>query len=283
MNIHSDLIPYLEAYRLLSAKIDTSVEEIAAWVFLSKVNGGMDAYLNPNTIEPSESPPEKFYFSQHEQELDYAGLLTRAWFLLDDIENFDPQPGNRYITGKELLKRWGSIPGVAAHSFIALKIEESQLIDLHPTFGGTSAGGIGLDDYPPLTDGLFALSEILQIEESELCSDSTESLANQGSNIYSTKQSKPPLQSDCTKFPSPPKRIDDWFLAIQKVYSELLSESREPPQFNEVWTNLRKDPPSEFGITQGKYRGDFALFLDEKPLTKSTFRERWNRYTRNSQ
>ncbi|MEQ8315111.1 MAG: hypothetical protein RL839_06580 [Gammaproteobacteria bacterium] len=282
MITRSDLIPYLQAYRLLSAKIDTSVEEIAAWVFLGKAKGGMDAYLNPNMFGAYESPPEKFYFSQHEQELDYAGLLTRAWFLLDDIKNFDPQLKDRYITGKELLKRWESIPGMSTDRFIVLKIEESQLVDLHPTFGGTSAGSIALDGYPPLRNGLFSLSEILSIEESELGSDTAESLTKPGRILNSTKQINSPLQSGFQKFPSPPKRIDEWFLVIQEVYSELQSESGKSPQFQELLAKLRKDPPSEYGITHGKYRGEFAIFLDEKPLTRSTFRERWNRYTRNN-
>jgi hypothetical protein len=282
MNTRPDLIPYLHAYRLLSAKFDTSKEEIAAWVFLGKANGGMDAYLNPDTIGPSESPPERFYFSQHEQEWDYVGLLTKVWFSLDDIESFDPQSEDRFITGKELLKYWGSIPGTSAKNFIAQKIKESKLIDLHPTFGGTSAGGTGLDGYPPLKDGLFALSEILSIEESELCSDSTKSLAKQGSNTNSPKQINPAFQSGLTEFPSPPQRKDDWFLAIQEVYSQLLSETGEIPQFQEVWTKLREEPPPEYGISHGLYRREFALILDENPLTKSTMKVRWRRYTSNS-
>jgi len=268
----SEFISYLDTYRFLLSKVNTTKEEIAAWVFMGSAKGGLDAYLKHLDIHSRTPSFDRFYFSHYEQEFDYVGLLAGTWFAAEEIEHFNPEQENRFISGEALIDRWGTVPGISARSFIAAKIEESKLIDLHPTFGGTKAGSNDLDCYPPLEDGLFSLAEILSIEKNEIgesCIDRTQK----------SEKTKTLAHIGSIAFPSPPNRKNEWFHAIQEAYSQQFIESGETPQLQETWIRLCDDPPRQFGITRGEYRREPALFLDCKPLTKHAFRERWNRYT----
>jgi hypothetical protein len=51
-----------------------------------------------------------------------------------------------------------------ADAFILAKIRESRLQDIHPMFGGTRGTFQEHDDFPPLTSGLFMVSQVEQIE-----------------------------------------------------------------------------------------------------------------------
>lgn len=149
-------IPYLRAFKLLSARLsDTTPEELAAWVWWGPEHGGLAAYLNANELE---DPPRFHYGYSEEKDPDYIAPLMACWFSDEDIANF--QPGDRYITGKALIERWSKEPAIQPDAFIRAKIEESQLSDLHPFFGGTHGTFSDRDFAPPLESGLFPLSEI---------------------------------------------------------------------------------------------------------------------------
>ena len=103
---------------------------------------GIAAYLNANEL----TPPPEFYFAYYPGVEDYLSPLMSCWFLRDDIDRIEP--ADRYITGAELIERWGKHPGIRPEAFIRAKIAESRLLDFHPICGGTQ-GTFG-DNYPPL-------------------------------------------------------------------------------------------------------------------------------------
>ncbi len=150
-----DYIAYPKALKLLSDRLKTTPEEIAAWVLMGQNDGGLNAYLNANELEP----PPRFFFYYYTGG-DYLSPLMACWFLADDIANF--QPADRYITGKELIERWSGQPSIQLEAFIRAKIAEERLMDFHPTMGGTqwSEG----EDCPAKETALFALSHVEAIE-----------------------------------------------------------------------------------------------------------------------
>lgn len=150
-------IAYPKALHRLQERLGATPEELAAWIFVGPENGGIAAYRNAN----ESIPPPRFYFAYFMGE-DYLAPMMGCWFLEDDIERFTP--ADRYITGKALIERWGKQPGVEARAFIQLKIAESRLLDLHPTYGATR-GTISEDEaFPPLEAGLFVLAHVEAIE-----------------------------------------------------------------------------------------------------------------------
>jgi hypothetical protein len=93
---------------------------------------------------------------------DYLAPMMGCWFMVEDVERFSP--ADRYMTGKALIERWSTQAGIVPKAFIQAKIEESRLIDLHPTYGGTR-GTISEDDtFPPLEAGLFLLAQVEAVE-----------------------------------------------------------------------------------------------------------------------
>lgn len=155
-------IAYPKALSLLNARLQTTSEEVAAWLFMGPEQGGLAAYMNANELDP----PPKFYYSPgREGDFDYFLPLMGCWFLEDDILNF--QPTERYVTGKALIERWGEQTGLQSETYILAKIMESRLDDLHPIYGGTEATFSGIGRFPPLETGLFAISQIEEIEKSD--------------------------------------------------------------------------------------------------------------------
>lgn len=153
-------IAYPKAMKLLSERLDATPEELAAWLFFGPKLGGLTAYLNANEL----NPPPKFNYGYHtgSSTSDYIAPLMSCWFIADDIANF--KPTERYITGKALIERWGEQPSIHPQVYILAKIRESRLIDCHPIYGGTEASFSDIGVLPPLETGLFALSQIEQIE-----------------------------------------------------------------------------------------------------------------------
>ena len=161
-------IAYPKAFKLLADRLEATPEEIAAWIWKGPNKGGLAAYSNANELEP----PPRFYFDHYMGE-DYLAPLMACWFLADDVSKF--QPADRFITGKALIKRWRKQPGIKRpKSFILVKIAESDLLDAHPTFSGTRGSFPDDESFPPLKTGLFALSQVKEIE-SGFGSDATES------------------------------------------------------------------------------------------------------------
>ena len=153
----TDYVPYPKAMKILREKWQATPEELAAWIFLGPESGGLVAYLNANKL----NPPPRFYFAYWVHE-DYLAALMACWFWPDDIDEFEPV--DRYINGAALIERWGRQPGIRPEAFIRAKIAESRLLDLHPTFGGTRGTFDDEINFPPLSAGLFAMSQIERIE-----------------------------------------------------------------------------------------------------------------------
>lgn len=150
-------IAYPKALRRLEERLGATPEELAAWIFMGPEHGGIAAYRNANELDP----PPKFYFD-HFMGANYLAPMMACWFLENDIERLDP--ADRYITGEALIERWSKQPGLQVEAFVHAKIEESRLIDLHPTFGGTRGTNSEDDTFPPLEAGLFVLAHIEAIE-----------------------------------------------------------------------------------------------------------------------
>ncbi len=145
-------IAYPKALDRLKDRLRATREELAAWVFMGPKVGGLAAYTNANELDP----PPRFSFDYFMGE-DYIAPLMRCWFWKDDIERFDP--AYRYITGKTLIERWSKMPDIQPEAFIRAKIEESRLLDFHPTCGGSP------------DSNLFMLSHVEKVEAEDFPND----------------------------------------------------------------------------------------------------------------
>ncbi len=157
-------IAYPKAMKLLAERLDATQEELAAWVFIWPMDGGLAAYTNANELDP----PPRFHFDYPMGE-DYLSPLMACWFREDDIERF--VPADRYLTGKALIERWSEEPGIQPEAFIRAKIVESRLQDIHPTCGGTQGTFPQDASAPPLASGLFARSQVEKIEAEDFGKD----------------------------------------------------------------------------------------------------------------
>lgn len=157
-----EYIAYPKAMSTLSARLNATPEELAAWIFFGPEQGCLAAYLNANELD---SPPKFYYGPGREGEFDYLSPLMSCWFSAVDIANF--QPTERYITGEALIERWSKQQNIKPKAFILAKIRESRLMDMHPIYGGTEATFSGMGLFPPLETGLFALSHVEAIERED--------------------------------------------------------------------------------------------------------------------
>ena len=155
-------IAYPKAMTQLAERLEASPEELAAWLFVGPELGGLAAYVNANELEP---PPEFRFGLYTGDNPDYLSPLMWCWFQEDDVLNFTPT--ERYITGTSLKDRWNGHLGMQPEAFIRAKIEESRLHGFHPISGLTQGSVPGDEWYPPLSSGLFALSEIKALEKED--------------------------------------------------------------------------------------------------------------------
>ena len=154
-------IAYPKAMALLAKRLNATPEELAAWVFVGHVDGGITAFLNANELDP----PKPFDYCQciaNENNFDYLSPLMGCWFRDEEIACFEP--ADRYITGKALIERWSQQPAIQPDAFIRAKIAESRLVDLHPITGFTQGSNPKSSTSPPLEIALFALSDVEDIE-----------------------------------------------------------------------------------------------------------------------
>ena len=158
-------VAYPKAMHQLTERIGATPEELAAWICLGPKDGGIAAYLNANELDP----PPRFHFSVGSDDHDYVSPLMACWFRADEIARFDP--ADRYITGSTLIERWSGRPGLKALGFVRAKIRESRLLDLHPIYGGTQGTFSEEASFPPLTTGLFPLSQVEMIEAEDFAID----------------------------------------------------------------------------------------------------------------
>lgn len=158
----TDFIAYPKAMNILHEKWRATPDELAMWILWGPEKGGIAAYLNANEL----NPPREFYFAYFSGMEDYLAPLMSCWFHRDDIDRFEP--ADRYITGAELIERWGKHPGIRPEAFIRAKIAESRLLDCHPTFGHTIVScPDDNNNFPPLSAGLFSVSQIELIESED--------------------------------------------------------------------------------------------------------------------
>lgn len=111
----------------------------------------------------------------------------------------------------------------------------------------------------------------------------------QGSGVYSPSQPsasavgtvpKLPRLEDC--IPSPPRIMDDWYLAIRDTVRGFLEKEGRCPNRAEVWAYLWNGSLAGYGISTGKDRGEPAVFMAEKSLGFRAFSARWDRYTKHN-
>lgn len=166
-------ISFRKALALLQSRVGATQEAVAAWICLGKNNGGLDAYINANEIDP----PRRFYFSAlggvDDAGVRYLAELKFAWFDADEIDKFTPK--DRYITSDDLIKRWSDKLGEDPTADILAKVSESSLMPIHPVSGLTQWEGTGDDVHglAPRKAALFSLSEIEAIEEEDFGIDET--------------------------------------------------------------------------------------------------------------
>ena len=158
-------IPYVRAVARWAERFDATPEEVAAWVYFGPDAGGLSAYLNANELDP---PPRFFYGTAllpQEKDWDYVEPLMSCWFRETDVESFEPL--SRFITGDQLVKRWAHVPAIRVEAFIAAKVRQGALSDIHPITHSTRASKAGNDVFPPLMTALFDVTAVAQVEVEE--------------------------------------------------------------------------------------------------------------------
>ena len=154
-------IAYPKAMKLLTERLNATPEELAAWVFIGHEDGGLDAFLNGNELDPP--PPFAYCLCVGSGDnADYISPLMACWFREDEITQFEP--AERYITGQALIARWSKLPAIKAEAFIRAKITESRFMDMHPITGLTRGSNPEAGTCPPLETALFNLAHVEAIE-----------------------------------------------------------------------------------------------------------------------
>ncbi len=80
-----------------------------------------------------------------------------------------------------------------------------------------------------------------------------------------------------------PERQDDWWHAISEATRDFYKEFRKLPSTSQLWGQLHQKPPHGYMITSGKDKGEDCLCMPgvNKPLSRSAFNKRWDKYTAN--
>lgn len=152
-------IRYGVALKRLRKRLEATPEEVAAWVFFGKEDGGLDAYLNANEL----NPPPRFRYNSY-MSYDYLRPLRSCWFLEAEVESFSPE--ERFISGAALLARWNYQRDYEPNQFMTDMVKENRLMDIHPITGFSQAQD-GDQEKPPIEECLFHLNWVLQIEKEE--------------------------------------------------------------------------------------------------------------------
>ena len=147
-----------KALDILNQRLETSAEEISAWVFLSELNGGLRCYR-----EAGNANEYGRYYFETEMGEDYTAELSIGLFDVEELQAF--QPNERFITGKALIELWQQSDRENPKATIETLVRSGKLTDLHPIKGATKASTIEGSDLPELESGLFSLSEIEKIQQ----------------------------------------------------------------------------------------------------------------------
>lgn len=282
----------------------TSIEEIAAWVWFSPpslhvgdevatpadVEGGhphnatrkmtgLRAYI-ASASEMTENGEEvasfgRFYYASCDPfTTDFLAPLQICRFRATEVDDF--QPAERFISGRDLLGRWASVPG-GAEAFIAAQVRSTRLSDFHPLSGGTCLSADAGQAYPPLESGLFSMDEIKAIEAQELINGvprdaSMTRDADSASHAKDVRHQHSVIRKSLGGRSNPLKAL------IRAAQDAALKRS-DPES---VWMALvemarRKDPPAPL---RGFVEGEGIQWEDDgvfKYLTKKNFKGRLQR------
>lgn len=220
-------IAYPKALKRLTARLGTTPEELAAWLFLGPKLGGLSAYQNANELDR----PPRFHFEYFTGE-DYLSPLMTCWFLESDIDQF--VPSDRYISGSALIQRWQSCPGIQPIPYILAKIAESRLLDMHPTMGLTQGSNGQESIYPLLSDGLFALSQILQIEKEDGLEVTT---LNSSAELAKTPSTPNDTQPETLEVGSPEWRKQNAKKAANALHDKPGGSRDKQQAIREIWAS----------------------------------------------
>ena len=165
-----------------------------------------------------------------------------CWFREEDISNF--QPIERYILGKALTERWSKQLGIQPEPYIRAKIRESRLMDGHPFYGMTQASRPDYEFYPPLETGLFALSQIKEIEAFDFGSDESNAIVSKHAGH---------LNHDL-----------DMQKQANKIAVELESSRKRPPTKGEVAKKLAEKLGMSVGSIERRIRAEWKKKLPPK-------------------
>lgn len=77
-----------------------------------------------------------------------------------------------------------------------------------------------------------------------------------------------------------PSRQDTWYEVIESAVKSYLGEYEQMPTKAQVWQRLCETPPHGYSVKTGKDKGEPCLCMTtEKPLSRSAFYKRWEKYT----
>lgn len=154
-------ISYPAAFKFLAEQLGASVEELAAWLWLGREDGGLTGYRNANEFT---DPPEVRFLKDEPQDL--FSLLGTCWFKKSDLEDFKPL--HRFVSGKNLRERWEDNLGIPVESFIRAKIEESRLLDLSILFDSSSQDTSSNLETTQFDNVLFLIEHVEAIETEDM-------------------------------------------------------------------------------------------------------------------
>lgn len=143
----SELVGLAKALDLLESRLITSVEEIAAWVFLSQKDRGLRYFREGGNANEYH----RFYF-EPEMSLHYTAELAVCLFDIEELRAF--QPKERFITGKALIKLQQQDGQDSPVAVIQRLVRSGKLTDLHPMRGAIQACASNDRDLPELEVGL---------------------------------------------------------------------------------------------------------------------------------
>ena len=159
-------VAYPHAFDTLRKRFEATCEEIAAWVYLGPLKGGLAAYRNGSELV---TPPRFDYSTavpgRGAGPNDYVAPLMACWFQQDEIARFVPI--DRYMVGQGLIVRWSQVLGNDAKAFALAKVAERRLTDLRPIAGLASGSAPSDETLFPLEHGLFRVSDVEAIESTD--------------------------------------------------------------------------------------------------------------------
>lgn len=141
------------ALHSLAERLGSSKEEIAAWVYLSEVEGGLSAYKEHRY----KGEFQRFYFSP-ELDHDYVGAIANCWFDECEIESFEPV--NRYLSGAACVKVLEDDSERDWKVILADLIKSGVIADLHPIVGVTRASSPVDMNLPEFETSLLCVSQV---------------------------------------------------------------------------------------------------------------------------